>query len=104
MGGLKGGNGAGDRAAPGRPVTMGSAMNDDQIIAAVQAATAEQFAAINARLDGIDNRLDELTAEVSLQRAALERFGFMGKAPEPPAASGSSGGGAGVPMAAKGKE
>ncbi len=54
------------------------------------------------RLDDIDGRLDELTAEVSLQRAALERFGFMGKAPKPPTSGGPSyTGGTGLPMAAK---
>ncbi len=31
--------------------------------------------AVMKRFDGIDNRLDELTAETSLMRAALERFG-----------------------------
>ena len=68
-------------------------MTDDQFKAA--------FAGINARFDRIDYRLDEQTAEISLMRAALERFGFMGKVPSAPAGSGS---GAGLPMAAKGHD
>ena len=66
-----------------------------------QAAVLQRFDTIDQRLDRIDTRLDELTAEVSLQRAALERFGFMGKRPTPPA--GGYGGGSGLPMAAKGE-
>ena len=57
---------------------------------------------IDSSLKGLDERLDELTAEVSLQRAALERFGFMGKAPRPPAGSTSGGESGGLEMAAKG--
>ena len=55
------------------------------------------------RLDSIHGRLDELTAEVSLQRAALERFGYMRKRPTPPEGGYAGGGGSGVPTAAKGK-
>ena len=64
----------------------------------------QRFDAIDRRLDTVDHRLDELTAEVSLQRAALERFGFMGKAPKPPTADPSYGGGSGLPVAAKGSD
>ena len=40
--------------------------------------TDDQFKAeVMSRFDRIDNRLDEQTAEISLMRAALERFGFM---------------------------
>ena len=54
------------------------------------AATLQEFRReVLQRFDNIDQRLDELTAELSLQRAALERFGFMRRRPTPP----SSGGG-----------
>ena len=63
--------------------------------------TDQEFkTAVMERFDGMDQRLDELTAETSLMRAALERFGFMGKAPTPPP---TTRGESRPPMAAKGK-
>lgn len=67
----------------------------------ILAAVVGRLDGIGERLDSIDTRLDELTAEVSLQRAALERFGFMRKRPTPPA--GGYGGGSGLTMAPKGE-
>ena len=48
------------------------------------AAHDQRFDAVDHHLAALDQRLDELTAEASLQRAALERFGFMGRRPTPP--------------------
>ena len=77
-------------------------MTHDERFDRIEHAIGGLAQTIEERLDRIDTRLDELTAEVSLQRAALERFGFMGKRPTPPA--GGYGGGSGLPMAAKGEE
>lgn len=70
-------------------------MSDDTV-AGLAEALREFRREVLQRFDNLDHRLDELTAEVSLQRAALERFGFMRRRPTPP----SSGGG---PMAATGQ-
>lgn len=75
-------------------------MKQDQF----QAEVLSRLDNIDSSLKGLDERLDELTAEVSLQRAALERFGFMGKVPKPPAGSTSGGESGGLAMAAKGQE
>ena len=67
-------------------------------------AIDQRLEAHDQRLGTIDQRLDELTAETTLMRAALERFGFMGRAPKPPAAGPSYGGAGGMPVAAKGTD
>ena len=67
----------------------------------ILAAVVGRLDGVCERLDSIDTRLDELTAEVSLQRAALERFGFMRKRPTPPA--GGYLGGNALTTAAKGE-
>lgn len=67
------------------------------------AALVKKLDRIDGHLVSIDNRVDELTAEVSLQRAALERFGFMRKRPTPPQ-GGDWPGGDTAPIAAKGTE
>ena len=64
----------------------------------------QRLAANDQRFDSIDQRLDELTAETTLMRAALERFGFMGRTPKPPAPGPSHGGASGMPVAAQGAE
>ena len=69
-----------------------------------QTAVLQRFDAIDQRLATNDQRLDELTAETTLMRAALERFGFMGRTPKPPAPGPSHGGASGMPVAAKGAE
>ena len=58
-------------------------MSDDTV-AGLAAALKEFRGEVLQRFDNLDQRLDELTAEVSLQRAALERFGFMRRRPIPP--------------------
>ncbi len=63
-------------------------MSDDTV-AGLAAALKEFRREVLQRFDNVEQRLDELTAELSLQRAALERFGFMRRRPTPP----SSGGG-----------
>ena len=67
------------------------------------AALVKKLDRIDGHLVNIHNRMDELTAEVSLQRAALERFGFMRKRPTPPQGGDLSGGDT-APIAAKGAE
>ncbi len=61
-----------------------------------------RFDQIDSRLDGITAELDSITAEMTLMRGALERFGFMGKAPTPPSAG--SGHRPGLSMTAKGPD
>lgn len=70
---------------------IGSAAMSDDTVAGIAATLREFRQEVLRRLDSIDQRLDELTAEVSLQRAALERFGFMRKRPTPPQGGGWSG-------------
>ena len=60
----------------------------DDTVAGLAAALKEFRTEVLQRFDALDQRLDELTAEVSLQRAALERFGYMRRRPTPPAWTG----------------
>ena len=75
-------------------------MTDDQFNAIIRRLDGidGRLDGIDGRLDGIDGRLDEMTTEMSLHRAALERFGIMRKIPT------GSGSAPGLPMTAKGSE